>query len=337
MNNSPVNNSVISSDASIKAAFISDIPVQVVAQWGEVTVYQTSALAINTANLEQSSNKQNDSEQQYLNMKQIGQSSYGTLNLGLHVKDNAEQVLSHRMQLLSAINKQLQAKQLSRQNSTDKGFPIQSLHWVNQVHGKQIYDVDASMLTMRPLDADAMISQQSRIGLAIMTADCVPIVLYQPATYQIAAIHAGWQGLACGVIKATAERFDINLPLMAWIGVCISQAHYEVGSEVAAKLLAGCTDNQLLSPNELNNFAELFCLATNVDSDNNGNKKLKLDLPKLAMAQLKSLNISINNTLPIDCSYADNHYYSYRRQTHLRQSATGRMALIIVRHDAIES
>ncbi len=333
MNNSPVNNSVISSDASIKAAFISDIPVQVVAQWGEVTVYQTSAFM---AGLEDS---QNDTSElpSCKKMRSTECASYGKLNLGLHVKDNAKQVLTHRMQLLSAINQQLQAKQSSRQNSIDKIFPIQSLYWVNQVHGKQIYDVDASMLTMRALDADAMISQQSGIGLAIMTADCVPIVLYQPATQQIAAIHAGWQGLACGVIKATAERFDINLPIMAWIGVCISQAHYEVGSEVAEKLLVGCTDNQLLSAAKLNNFAELFCLTTNVDSDHNGNKKLKIDLPKLAMTQLKSLNISINNTLPIDCSYADNHYYSYRRQTHLRQSATGRMALIIVRHDLVES
>lgn len=327
MNNSPVNHFTTSSDAVIDTS-VNNLPVQVVAQLGEVTIYQTSAFIASAVD-----NQNNDRERQnFVKMMRAGHDSYGELNLGLHVQDNAEQVLTNRMRLLRAINKQPTSESPALLSPT-----IKSLHWVNQVHGQQIHDIDESVLTMRPLDADALTSQQSGVGLAIMSADCVPIVLYQPATHQIAAIHAGWQGLACGVIKATAKRFDNQSPIIAWIGVCISQAHYEVGSEVADKLLAGCTDNQLLSAAELNNFAELFCLATNVDSDNNGNKKLKLDLPKLAMAQLKSLNISINNTLPIDCSYADNHYYSYRRQTHLRQSATGRMALIVVRHDLIKS
>ena len=74
----------------------------------------------------------------------------------------------------------------------------------------------------------------------IMTADCVPIVLYQPASGKIAAIHAGWQGLACGVIQETAKRFTDAGAIHAWIGVCISQANYEVGHQVRDQLLAGC-------------------------------------------------------------------------------------------------
>lgn len=305
------------------------MPLSVVAQLDKVTVYQTSALVVDAAD-----SGQDDSEHHHLNMLQTEQSSYGKLNLGLHVKDNAEIVLQNRMGLLSTINQQLIAELSSLQSSVIKSPAIKSLHWVNQVHGQQIHDIDASLLTMRPLDADALVSRQSGVGLAIMTADCVPIVLYQPATHQIAAIHAGWQGLACGVIKATAERFDSNSPIVAWVGVCISQANYEVGSEVAEKLLTGCMDNHLLSSAQLHNFTQLFCITVNKDDSND---KLKLDLPKLAIAQLQVLSITLLNKSAIDCSYADSRYYSYRRQTHLQQSATGRMALIIVRHDLIKT
>ncbi len=335
MNNSPVNPLITSSDAVI-GTFINDMPVQVVAQLGEVTIYQTCAF------IDSAVDNQNDDRERHhrVKMMQEERTSYGELNLGLHVQDNAEHVLTNRMRLLSAINKHLTLQSQALLSPT-----IKSLHWVNQVHGKQIHDIDASLLAMRPLDADALTSRQSGIGLAIMTADCVPIVLSQPATGQIAAIHAGWQGLACGVIKATATRFDNQSPIKAWIGVCISQAHYEVGSEVANKLLAGCTDNQLLSNAELHNFASLFCLkaetdaGNNSDNNNDGNSdnKLKLDLPKIAKAQLQNLSITVLNQSAIDCSYADSRYYSYRRQTHLRQPATGRMALIIARQEAIKT
>ncbi|WP_296243875.1 MULTISPECIES: polyphenol oxidase family protein [unclassified Psychrobacter] len=281
-----------------------NLPVTLVAQLNEVTVFQTAAFSRDNS---EAANEVDN------------QANYGALNLGLHVNDNAKRVLNNRMCLLTAINEQLTAKQ--RQ-------PINSLHWVNQVHGQQIYDVDSTLLTMRPLDADAMVSQQARVGLAIMTADCVPIVLYQPATGQIAAIHAGWQGLACGVIQATAKRFSTDEKMTAWIGVCISQENYEVGRQVRDKLLAGCIDNQTLSSQHLESFEERYVLASEAD-------KVKLNLHKLAADQLGAVGIKANNQSEIPCSYADSHYYSYRRQTHLGQPATGRMALIITRSLAI--
>lgn len=277
-----------------------NLPVTLVAQLDDVTVFQTAAFSSDDS---EAANEVDN------------QANYGALNLGLHVNDNAKTVLNNRMRLLTAINEQLAAGQRA---------PVNSLHWLNQVHGQQIYDVDATALPIRPLDADAMVSQQVGLGLAIMTADCVPIVLYQPATGQIAAIHAGWQGLACGVIKATAERFDADKPITAWIGVCISQENYEVGSQVRDKLLAGCVDNQVLSSQHLESFEQRYVLASVAD-------KIKLNLPKLAADQLSAAGITVSNQSEIPCSYADSHYYSYRRQTHLGQPATGRMALIITR------
>lgn len=317
------------------------LPITVLAQLDEMTVFQTAALPLDTY-------PDSEPSQQ---MRRIGQPSYGALNLGLHVNDNAAQVLNNRMRLLSAINSQL---------ATQQRAPIKNVYWVNQIHGKQIYEVDANALMMRPMDADAMVSQQSGLGLAIMTADCVPIVLHQPATGQIAAIHAGWQGLACGVIKATAARFESSAPIESWIGVCISQENYEVGRQVYDQLLAGCRANQSLTQFCLNHFNQRYRTASasefdaqveldstielinsheTVDKMSNtatvSTDKVKLNLPKLAADQLTAVGITVNTDIPIACSYADARYYSYRRQTHLQQPATGRMALIIVRHSSI--
>ena len=293
---------------------INKLPITLLVQLDEVAVFQTAAFISDDNPDATAANLQNQ-----LQTDQQTQASYGALNLGLHVNDNAKTVLNNRMNLLTAINEQLAATQ--RQ-------PIDSLHWLNQVHGKQIHDIDATALAMRPLDADAMVSCQADLGLAVMTADCVPIVLYQPATGQIAAIHAGWQGLACGVIKTTVERFSSSEPIMAWIGVCISQENYEVGRQVRDKLLTGCIENQTLAAQHLESFEERYVLASEAD-------KIKLNLPQLAADQLNAAGIIVSYDSAVPCSYADPHYYSYRRQTHLQQPATGRMALVIVRSLAV--
>lgn len=335
-------------------------PLTLLAQFGDASVFQTAAFANTEVNITGAIatgcpdiNIKMENSQYLL---QAGQPSYGRLNLGLHVNDDPAKVLGNRMRLLTAINEQLAAQQR---------LPINRLYWVNQIHGKQIYDIDnnnidnnniddndkaSATLSMRPMDADAIVSQQANLGLAIMTADCVPIVLYQPASGQIAAIHAGWQGLACGVIKATAERFTAAGPIMGWIGVSISQENYEVGRQVRDKLLAGCIENKTLTASNLGSFDQLYCISadasthTAIDTDRidkNGAKpseqalagadKVKLDLPKLAYDQLVTAAVKVVTDLPVGCSYGDERYYSYRRQTHLQQPATGRMALIIVR------
>ncbi|WP_201555448.1 polyphenol oxidase family protein [Psychrobacter sp. 72-O-c] len=334
------------------------LPMTLLAQLDDVAVFQTAAFAsadvesLDVEGIGFESISFNKADQK---MRQSEQASYGELNLGLHVSDDTVQVLTNRMRLLAAINEQLSAQPLTPQRA-----PTTSLHWMNQVHSKQIYDVDSTPFSMQPVDADAMISQQGNLGLAVMTADCVPIVLYQPASGQIAAIHAGWQGLACGVIKATAERFSATGQIMAWIGVCVSQANYEVGTHVRDQLLAGCQENKSLAQSNIDNFEQLYAVDSQSDVEPNvqpddcielghlhktvdklsniakvSTSKVKLNLPKLAVDQLKNAGITVNTAMPIECSYADTRYYSYRRQTHWQQLATGRMALIIVRRPSI--
>ena len=312
-------------------------PMTLLAQIDDVAVFQTAAFSSDDVDSQ-------DQPTEQLVRKQR-QANYGELNLGLHVNDDAAKVLSNRMRLLSAIN-----EQLAPLSSTCKHVPIKRLHWVNQVHGKQIHDIDGTALGMTPMSADAMVSRQQGLGLAIMTADCVPIVLYQPASGQIAAIHAGWQGLACGVIQATVQCFTQSGQIKAWIGVCISQDSYEVGAQVRNQLLKGCTENKLLNTASIEHFDSLYVIDSvatikgdsetqhvqdTIDKLSSCDKvdamKIKLNLPKLAADQLSAAGVIVDDTLSSRCSYADDHYYSYRRQTHLQQPATGRMALVIVR------
>ena len=313
------------------------LPMTLLAQIDDVAVFQTAAFSSDDV----------DSQDQLTEqlVRQQRQANYGELNLGLHVNDDAAKVLSNRMRLLSAIN-----EQLAPLSSTCKHVPIKRLHWVNQVHGKQIHDIDGTALGMMPMSADAMVSRQQGLGLAIMTADCVPIVLYQPASGQIAAIHAGWQGLACGVIQATVHCFTQSGQIEAWIGVCISQDSYEVGAQVRNQLLKGCTENKLLNTASIEHFDSLYVIdsVATIKGDSNTQHvqdtvdklsscdkvdamKIKLNLPKLAADQLSAAGVIVDDTLSSSCSYTDDHYYSYRRQTHLQQPATGRMALVIVR------
>ena len=312
-------------------------PMTLLAQIDDVAVFQTAAFSSDDV-------ESQDQPTEQL-VRQQHQANYGELNLGLHVNDDAAKVLSNRMRLLSAINEQLVPS-----SSTCQQVPIKRLHWVNQVHGKQIHDIDGTALGMMPMSADAMVSRQQGLGLAIMTADCVPIVLYQPASGQMAAIHAGWQGLACGVIQATVHCFTQSGQIEAWIGVCISQDSYEVGAQVRNQLLKGCTENKLLNTASIEHFDSLYVIDSvatikgdsetqhvqdTIDKLSSCDKvdamKIKLNLPKLAADQLSAAGVIVDDTLSSSCSYTDDHYYSYRRQTHLQQPATGRMALVIVR------
>lgn len=282
--------------------------------------------------------------------------SFGQFNVGLHVHDEPKQVLDNRAQLLSLINQYL----AQAQSVGIKGQHINSIYWLNQVHSNHVVAVGnerkpnsrakatihTKQLSLVPPSADAQVTKETGTALAIMTADCVPIALYDKAGKQVAAIHAGWQGLANGVIAATYDALmqfaDLNddepNPVQAWIGVCISQQCYEVSTDVVNKLLAGCGDMGM----------DIETVREQIVGHHDDSDKAWLDLPLLAQIQLESLGAEVmphmlTNTLnagfgqiksdspAYDCSYSNQRYYSYRRMTHLSESSTGRMALLVMR------
>jgi YfiH family protein len=137
----------------------------------------------------------------------------GGLNLGLHVGDDVAAVMQNRALLQACL----------------PGAPV----WLNQVHGANV--VDAAAVRGVP-DADASFTTRPGVVCAIMTADCLPVLFADRAGTVVGAAHAGWRGLAQGVLQNTVMRMreagagDIT----AWLGPAIGPRAFEVGAEVRA-------------------------------------------------------------------------------------------------------
>jgi hypothetical protein len=143
---------------------------------------------------------------------------YDTLNLAEHVGDEAVAVAANREQLRQAL--QLPA------------MPA----WLQQVHGVQV--VNAAGVTA-PVAADAAYALEPGVVCAVLTADCLPVLLCDRGGRAVAAAHAGWRGLAAGVIEQTIAAMPApGAELMAWLGPAISANAYVVGEEVRDTFLS---------------------------------------------------------------------------------------------------
>lgn len=108
--------------------------------------------------------------------------------------------------------------------------------WLRQVHGTRV--ADAARAAARP-EADAAVARAPGVVCAVQAADCLPVLLADALGTVVGAAHAGWRGLAAGVIEATVEEMRVPAEtLVAWLGPAIGRAHYEVGAEVREAFLA---------------------------------------------------------------------------------------------------
>ena len=143
----------------------------------------------------------------------VSQPPYDSLNLALHVGDAADAVHTNRHRL---------------------GLPTEPV-WLNQVHGQTVIDAGrvANQKLATGIEADAAYTDQPGIICAVLTADCLPVLLCDRQGTRVAAVHAGWRGLAAGIVERTLDT--LQLPgdqLLAWLGPAIGPAAYEVGEEV---------------------------------------------------------------------------------------------------------
>ena len=140
-----------------------------------------------------------------------------SFNLGMHVGDDAAAV---------ARNRELLCRRL--------GLPV-SPQWLRQVHGRIVVDAQADGVLR---EGDAAYTDRPDTVCAILTADCLPVVIADRKGTETAVAHCGWRGLASGVLEATLARFrSPAAELQAWLGPAISQAAFEVGAEVRAAFL----------------------------------------------------------------------------------------------------
>ncbi|MFC3094790.1 peptidoglycan editing factor PgeF [Alteromonas sediminis] len=213
----------------------------------------------------------------------VSKGNFASLNLAQHVGDSVEDVLKNRSLLPFS----------------------QNIQWLDQVHSNRV--VEAVPWEHSP-QADACYCQENNVFCAVMTADCVPILLSNRAGTEVAAVHAGWKGLESGIISNTLERMKADsTDIFAWIGPCISQPCYEVGADVVG------------------HFIDDFPEACKPNSA----QKWQLDLPGIAETQLS--NGGVDHIFKSKmCTYMRSDlFFSHRFATHQSLSSTGRIASVI--------
>lgn len=147
----------------------------------------------------------------------VSSGPYASLNLGTHVGDDLAHVLENRRRL-----------------ARDWRLPGEP-HWLDQVHGTAVVDLDAAE---RPGPADGAVTSRPGVVCTILTADCLPVLLTDRGGTRIGAAHAGWRGLAAGILPAAIEAMRRPpADLLAWLGPCIGAGAYEVGEEVRAAFI----------------------------------------------------------------------------------------------------
>lgn len=138
------------------------------------------------------------------------------LNLGTHVGDRADHVAENRTCLQAALGVR----------------PV----FLAQVHGTEVLPLDPG--TPDGAVADACVTDQAGVACTIMVADCLPVLFADVSGARVAGAHAGWRGLAAGVLERTVQAFESPARTMAWLGPCIGPSTFEVGDEVRAVFIA---------------------------------------------------------------------------------------------------
>lgn len=171
----------------------------------------------------------------------VSAAPYDSLNLGSHVGDAPLTVARNRMLL----------------NTLLPSEPV----WLEQVHGTAVANADMAGCRVQ---ADACIARQRGSVCVVMTADCLPVLLCDELGSVVGAAHAGWKGLAAGVIEATVREMAVEPgTLMAWLGPAIGPDAFEVGDEVRAAFVAGDPQAEVaFSPSQSGKwFADIYALA----------------------------------------------------------------------------
>jgi YfiH family protein len=221
----------------------------------------------------------------------VSRAPYDSLNLGVHVGDDANDVVSNRAQLASALG-------------------ADSIAWLNQVHGANVVEVSDSLI-MAPT-ADASFTTTPRIALAILTADCVPVVVAASDGSCAGAAHAGWQGLDNGIIGKLLDALPLSnskAEYLAWIGPSIRPQYYPVGEEVWSRFRRSYP--QFLLPERA------------------ASHKRRLDLAGISAAQLKERGVRRIVDCGL-CTYASDDLFSYRQANHAGSGNTGRIATLVM-------
>lgn len=214
---------------------------------------------------------------------------FASFNMAGHVGDDASAVLENRKRLHALTG-------------------VREWQWLDQVHGTAVV---SAMRQNSMLVADGSYTAESQLGLAVLTADCLPLLLCNKSGTQVAAVHAGWRGLSAGIVANAVDRFDCPAEdILVYLGPAISALAFEVGPEVREVFLA-------LGEHYGQDWQGAFAPSASPNH-------FFADLYQLARRQLSALGVQ-QVYGGIGCTFSEKErFYSFRRD-----GETGRMASVI--------
>ena len=223
---------------------------------------------------------------------------YASLNCGLGSNDKKKNVLKN----LNLVSQKI-------------GCKDELLITLNQTHSNKVVYFEKKSLIKNKLPGDAIVTKIRNVGIGILTADCAPILLYDPKKKIIGCIHSGWRGALNGVIQNTIKKFkelDSNIDnLFAVIGPCIRKENYEVKIDFYEKFI-----------NQNPKYEEFF--------KKNVNDKYIFDLRSFINNKISDLNIKNIENIEMDTFAARETFYSHRRSRLNNEKDYGRCISVIL-------
>ena len=220
---------------------------------------------------------------------------YYSLNCGMGSKDKKKNISKN----LTFVSKKLKINQ-------------KTLSLMYQTHSNKVIIINKKNKNLKRFNSDALITKLKGVSLGVVTADCVPVILYDLNNKIIGCVHAGWKGASSGIIENTIRKFkkvNSNNEIFASIGPCIGEKSYEVDIDFYKKFLSKSKKN-IKYFTKKNNFKKLF------------------NLRKYVSDKLLKLNVKVDH-VNHDTFKEKSKFYSFRRSQKLGENDYGRCISII--------
>ena len=228
----------------------------------------------------------------------VSKGIYNSLNCGINSKDNKENVIQN----INIVSKKLNCEKK----------PIVAL---NQNHGNKVVCFNNRQDVKNKIIGDAIVTTMKNVGISVLTADCVPILIYNPKKKIVGCVHAGWKGALNGIIENTVDKFlELNSntrDLVVAIGPCINHHHYEVGHDFYKKFVDQNKNNQQ------------FFIVLN-------DKKYLFNIRNYINVKLIGLGINNIDHIEMDTFSNKENFFSYRRSKKNDDKDYGRCISVII-------
>ena len=226
----------------------------------------------------------------------VSKGIYSSLNCGIGSGDKKEKVLKN----LDIVSKKI-------------GLATGSLFTMNQTHSNKVVVINDLNKNIQRINSDALVTNKKNIAISVLTADCVPILIYDEVNQIIGSVHAGWRGAINGIIENTLSeitKISKDGKINVAIGPCIDVNNYEVGQEFYDMFIKVTKKN------------EGFFLHTKKN-------KFLFDLRKYVNSKFEKLKINHVENIDFDTFSENENFFSFRRSEQRNEKDYGRCISVI--------